>query len=481
MRVGGVDFAELSCSTGDTVARLIHKGCQSFKSWGSVSEDEVKLFLLAAPRAHAISQGAPISAADFSAPLSSLSTIGVGGEVPSGSCLLARFPSTPGLPLAAAEPAPDLAAMLGSYLPKPLTAQQQNIVRFNPAFEDVRATLIARKFTERDVPRTLMRLGNLIATSTRHRFLADTGLVLDGPVGVSAGQGSTAILHALDGSRAVCAKVGPAADIRREWAVNQAVHSPARAAGTNIPTIILAERCADLPTHGSCALVLPALPLSLADAALALPPWEAAAKTRGGHRPRDALALGVALSGLAAVHAFSVAGWAHGDIKPANILLSSAPGGVCVLCDLGTAARCGEEMWESSHFNLNEPRTASLTYDLVCLGSTLATLQYDLVLGGGSATRASLLAEVEGMIAAGVAGVEGEAGSPPPPPPPPAALAALWCLRAGGRKGGEEGGPVQPWEVKAFVGELAGVAAEQGFTSPSLEDVWPGYGGGGGE
>jgi serine/threonine protein kinase len=89
---------------------------------------------------------------------------------------------------------------------------------------------------------------------------------------------------------------------------------------------------------------------------------------------RDVFVLNVALCTLAAIKAFNLAGFAHGDIKPSNLLVSGHSTGVIVLCDLGTARMCGEHFEESSPFSLNLVRTASLRYDVVSLGATLASV-----------------------------------------------------------------------------------------------------------
>lgn len=275
-------------------------------------------------------------------------------------------------------------------------------------------------------------------------FLLASGIVLDGPVGASAGQAGTVVLIALCGARALCAKVGPRAVVRREWAAMEAVHGRgARVA----PTVACAEGCEDIPSAdaaGRAALLLPLYPLSLADAMAALP--------AGPSRARDALSASVALCGLAAIAAFARAGWSHGDIKPANIMLTGASS-ACVLIDLGTARAVGDAFSESSIFSLNELRVASVRYDLVCLGAMLAMLQLELFVEEGVTTRASLLEAVRRVAA--------DAASPRTP----AAIAAEGALALGARVGaGIE-------DVRALAEAVAGCAAELG--APALADIWP--------
>jgi hypothetical protein len=288
------------------------------------------------------------------------------------------------------------------------------------------------------------KLRNVLSSTTRARFLLSSGIVVDGPVGASTGQAGTVVLHALCGARALCAKVGPRAVVRREWAAMEAVHGRgARLA----PTVACAQGCEDILSADApdrAALLLPLYPLSLADALAALP--------AGPSRARDALSASAALCGLAAIAAFARAGWSHGDIKPANIMLSGASA-ACVLIDLGTARALGDFFSESSIFSLNEPRVASAGYDLVCLGATLAMLQLELFVEEGVTTRASLLEDVRHVAAKAVS------------PRAPAALVAEGALALGARAG------VGIEDVRALAEAIASSAAALG--APALDDIWP--------
>ena len=288
------------------------------------------------------------------------------------------------------------------------------------------------------------KLRNVLSSTTRARFLLSSGIVVDGPVGASTGQAGTVVLHALCGARALCAKIGPRAVVRREWAAMEAVHGRgARLA----PTVACAQGCEDIPSAdapGRAALLLPLYPLSLADALAALP--------AGPSRARDALSASAALCGLAAIAAFARAGWSHGDIKPANIMLTGASA-ACVLIDLGTARAVGDAFSESSIFSLNEPRVASAGYDLVCLGATLAMLQLELFVEEGVTTRATLLEAVRRVAADAVS------------PRAPAAFVAEGALALGARAG------VGIEDVRALAEAVAGSAAALG--APALDDIWP--------
>jgi len=212
------------------------------------------------------------------------------------------------------------------------------------------------------------------------------------------------------------------------------------------PSVACAVGCEDLHADAldRAALLLPLFPRSLADASGALP--------AGPGRARDALAASAAVCGLAAIAAFARAGWAHGDIKPANMMLSGGASGACVLIDLGTARAVGAAFSEGSLFALSEPRLASAGYDLVCLGATLAMLQLELFVEEGVTTRASLLHAVRRALA-GMADA------------PPAARVAEGALALGAR------GAVGVEEVRALAEAVAGDAAALG--APALQEVWP--------
>jgi hypothetical protein len=234
------------------------------------------------------------------------------------------------------------------------------------------------------------------------------------------------------------------AALRHEWEVSQAVH---RGGAQPVPSVARALACEDMATErGLAALLLPLYPLTVAAAEAALPPGRSSA--------RDDLALAVALSGLAAVAAFAAAGWAHGDIKPANMMLAAAAdadadAADCVLIDFGTARRHGEGFPEGSSFALTEERTASVGFDLVCLGATLAAVQHELLIGERGMTRASLLDDVNRERRAAAAGAARGAAAPLPP----ASLAAQRCLELGARGAGVGGD-----DLAALVAEVQAAA-----------------------
>jgi len=173
---------------------------------------------------------------------------------------------------------------------------------------------------------------------------------------------------------------------------------------------------------------------------------------------------------LAAIAAFSRAGWAHGDIKPGNVMLCAGggEGAPCVLIDFGAAQPVGCPLVEFSHFGMEFPPTAGLAYDLACLASTLAVLQYDLPLDAGKGSSGALLEALRAMDAEGGAA---EAPSQPSQGRPPGSLAAELCaLLARRAAGGAEGG-VGEAELRGAAEAVAG--ASGGLGLPSLEALWP--------
>jgi len=418
------------------------RACSKFPRWGA-DAGQVRLHLVV----HAPGGDEPTAEAEAAAlegrRLQSGWTLERAGVLP-GAWLLARVPPAE-VAAALPPPAADVVELLRAYLPGPLSHTQAYALRFHASFFEERAALAAGGFEPRRAAGLAVKLRNVLSSATRARFALRSGIVLDGPVGGGVGQAGTSILLALRGARVLCAKVGPRAAVYREWEVSQAVHARgARPA----PAVARALACEDLPTErGLAALLLPLYPLTVAAAEAALP--------RGAGRARNALALSVALGGLAAVAAFAAAGWAHGDIKPANIMLVGGDAEACVLIDFGTARPRGEAFSEGSAFSLAEERTACAGFDLVCLGATLAAVQHEVLIAERGMTRASLLADVRRLGAVAAA-----AGAPRPP----ASLAAERCLELGARA------DVSGEEVAALEAEIAAAAAAAAVAEPVLPE-----------
>ena len=147
--------------------------------------------------------------------------------------------------------------------------------------------------------------------ATAQRFSSASTFVLDGPIPDSRGQPGVELLYAFSGSRVCCAKVGSRATLERELGVSAAVHAASLA-----PTVVRMAALETVTRLGNiepyAALMMPLYLMTVGAASLAMDAGVGAA--------RDAFALNVALCAFAAIKAFHLAGLAHGDIKPSNLL-----------------------------------------------------------------------------------------------------------------------------------------------------------------
>jgi hypothetical protein len=216
-----------------------------------------------------------------------------------------------------------------------------------------------------EVERAVHMLVRVVTPTTARRFSSTTTYVLDGPVPGARGQASVELLFAFEGSRVLCAKVGSYTLLNHELAVSRAVHAVS-VAPTVMQAVALVPVFRRREKDPFAALLMPLFPMTVGVASLAM--------DTGVPASREAFLLNVSLCTISAVKAFSAAGYAHGDIKPSNLLVSSDGSGKIVLGDFGTARKFGEPFIESSDFSLNLERVASLHYDVVSVGATLACL-----------------------------------------------------------------------------------------------------------
>ena len=457
--VRDVKFAWVSLP-GTSVADVAELACTKFAHW-QLNALQIHIHLVA-ECGTAVPTPAAIAAALAQAPLVE------SAAVTTGAWLVAvPIPAGGG---SSSAPPRDPVALLSALLPVKLDARQEELLRSHIAFDSARQELEAGLLKATQVTRLLQTLRSVATTSsTQAEQGLASGIVLDGPLSGAVGQNGTSFKLALWKGEALCAKVSSRAAMAHEWVVSQAIH--VRSCAPTVARALALEDLPPLPEAPSALLrsllLLPLLPLSAAIARMAFAPQRDAPRLPAAAlRCRDALAAKVALCGLAGIAAFARAGWAHGDIKPGNIMLShgSAAGpSPCVLIDFGAAQPVGTPLAEHSHFGLHFPPTASLAYDLACLASTVALMQYDLPMEVGRGTGAELLAALHGMDAAAQAG-EGasEAGRPP------GSLAAEACLRLAQLAAQ---GHVQEAGLRQAAEDVA--AASSQLALPSVDALWP--------
>eukprot|EP00744_Colponema_vietnamica_P007449 GILI01010721.1.p1 GENE.GILI01010721.1~~GILI01010721.1.p1 ORF type:complete len:472 (+),score=53.35 GILI01010721.1:62-1477(+) len=260
-------------------------------------------------------------------------------------------------------PAPSITALVDVLTAQGMELSEKDVRNlFDLRFFDYQQMAAQGKLGSKQFLSIRHQLNNMMRTSTRHEFSHKLGFVFDGPISGAKGQAETSIVYAIKGSSVYCAKIGPAS-VREEKVISDSIHSVCEFCPTVVPIL----HCLDVPGERGprVALLMPVFPLTVADALLSMPTEPVV---------RSVLAFNVAVCTLSAIKAFSLAGLSHGDIKPNNLMLHSADSSIVTLVDFGTARKFGDYFEESSHFNLNQPRCASTGYDLVCLGSTLATI-----------------------------------------------------------------------------------------------------------
>ena len=394
-------FAEVPLLPGDTVARLAGRACSMFERSWRVDATQLALHL-AAPAGDLEPTDAQLRAALTTGRLGMGLPLERAG-VTTGAWVLARVAAAAGAP-----PPGDPVALLSAYYPQPLDERQQDALRHLDLFAGERAHLasVTDPFAPRHLTSLLRKLESVVASTTRQRIVSSSGIVLHDPLCGAKGQAGTSILLALLDGEALCAKVGASAAVSREWQVSQAIHTR-----RTVPTVMRALLYEAVPSsRGQGMLLMPLFVMSAAAARLALAP-DSPRLSQQRTRCRDTLVARVALCGLAGIHAFASVGWAHGDIKPGNIMLTGAEAGApCALIDFGAARPQGQALTEFSAYGLEHAPVATLAYDLACLATTLAVLQYDLPLGVGKGTGAALLAA---LLAQDGAAWQPAGGSPP--------------------------------------------------------------------
>lgn len=256
-----------------------------------------------------------------------------------------------------------LVGKLEFFVGRGLSRDEKSLLA-SPALQFIRDKLANDKFQQRDVPSVLIQLGKKMSTSTKARVtLENEGLSLNGSV-TSFGQRGVEILYAFDGPSVLCAKIG--ARVSREFEISQEIHRE-----RNCPTVLQILSQFTVPAYGGWdgvrqGITMPLYPQNVLQAHIAL--------QADDFSSRERLAFAVTVSGLASIHAFKLGGFAHGDVKPTNMMLSCDRSGIITLIDFGAARRIGESLEESSKHGLNEDTIAHEKYDLVCLGVSLVEI-----------------------------------------------------------------------------------------------------------
>ncbi|KXZ43956.1 hypothetical protein GPECTOR_76g777 [Gonium pectorale] len=236
--------------------------------------------------------------------------------------------------------------------------------------------------SERQATKVLTDIKARLRTSTKNVVLNvrppckhPQGYIFDGKLG-SAGQTRSSLYYVFKGAGVYCGKVyrpGEAASMTDEKTVSEEVHRD-----QHWPTLIKVIDAFYAGRHA--VLILPLLAKSAADLLVAT----AAAV---GDEATAYVCMGV----LAAMAGLASNGWCHGDIKPANIMLTGDQKRV-VLVDLGACTRVPEVLTEfTEHYALGLPNVAGLQWDLACLASTLC------LLGGIMVAKPSVKAVIEDL------------------------------------------------------------------------------------
>ena len=146
------------------------------------------------------------------------------------------------------------------------------------------------------------------------------------------------------------------------------------------------------------------------------------------------------------------------------MLTGAEAGAPCALIDFGAARPQGQALTEFSAYGLEHAPVATLAYDLACLATTLAVLQYDLPLGVGKGTGAALLAALLAQ--------DGAAWQPQGAPRPPGSLAAELCLQLSYRANESGGAGFDVEELRAAAEAVASAAVAAGLRVPAAAAVW---------
>lgn len=195
-----------------------------------------------------------------------------------------------------------------------------------------------------------IKIQRMVKTKTKVNLISSFSF--DGPIPTTDGQGSTALQYAFRGSQIFCAKTGNPGQIQAEYECGLLIHD-----NQMCPTVMPVVKLIDIDESRK-SLISPFYPLSLANV----------------HVQPSAI-VNAALCGLCTIKAFSTKNMCHGDIKPANMMLT-AHGRNVVTIDFGSSVPYGESLVATTPlFGLDCPSEGALRYDLTCLATSIVFLR----------------------------------------------------------------------------------------------------------
>jgi len=235
-----------------------------------------------------------------------------------------------------------------------LNASEKNAL-FKPQFAGDREQLSLGLMSKEDGKKLRIRLSSFLRTYSRSNLRSNDGYIFDGEI-VQGGARSLLLKAVTPIGKPVVAKAYSLADETQaslEFAVSEKVHS-----SFDCPFLIQVTRLVSTERHR--ILILPILPISFA---------EIIASDPGNGLP-ESLCVRYGCQILCAIEALHLAGYAHCDVKPENIMINTD--GNAVLIDLGSCVQLEKKVTESTppHF-LDSPDIACLERDVACLCSTL--------------------------------------------------------------------------------------------------------------
>jgi len=203
------------------------------------------------------------------------------------------------------------------------------------------------------------RVRNAIKTATKFKLQSDgCPYSFDGPIVDARGQGNTSFQYAYRNSTVYCAKIGKNAVVKPEFAIGKLVGVK------KFPSVMPVAALVPVPdeqTNDRVALLTPFYPASLVRFCGAI---------------ADDDILNAARCTLAAIVCFQKIGYCHGDIKPANMMLSNVDN-VVVTIDFGSAALVGSfASGGTSDFYGLDATFGDIWYDRSCLAVSLAHLKW---------------------------------------------------------------------------------------------------------